>query len=113
MAVITRHGKRRMYDRAGITKGNAEKMAKRIMKNGFAHTETAGNLKGFIGHCWDKHHNSNNMRVYGDKLYVYTNDRLITVLNIPQSILQDMKSNLTPAAYHRYMERRRQKGKAA
>ena len=114
MAVTTKHGKRRMCERAGITSGCAAKMASRILKNGFRHTDTIGDLRGYLGHCWAKHHNSNNMRVYGDKLYIYTGERLITVLNIPQNIMQQgMKANLTPEAYQRYVIRRAQKGKAA
>lgn len=113
MAYTTRHGRRRMYQRAGITRGSANKMAKRILEKGFRHTDTTGELNRFLCAQWKKHHNSNNMRVYGNQLYIFCNDSLITVIVLPEQIMQDMKGNLTEQAYQRYVGRRRNKGKAA
>ena len=112
MAQITNHGKKRMYQRAGITKGSADKMAKKILQNGFTHAETRGSLNHFLYRKWKDHHFANNMRVYGNQLYIFRNESLIAVLMIPEPIMQDMKRNLTEAAYEKYQQRRESKGKA-
>lgn len=83
-ADITRHGRKRCRERVGISKRAVDKNAERALEYGIGHRESRGRLRHYIEYLYNAEGgNGNNIRVYADKVYVFHNDILITVLNLP------------------------------
>ncbi len=86
MLYITNHGKGRLRERCGIPKKSVKRMADKAFKYGLTHKETTGNLNKYITSLWSKNKNADNIRVYGDKVYIFCGTSLITVLNLPTTL---------------------------
>ena len=82
----TKHSIKRTKERLGISKKIAEKNAEKAWENGLAHSELKRDLKNFV----DKHYLSNpaanNIKVYNHNVYIFCGQKLVTILNLPQSL---------------------------
>lgn len=83
--IITKHGKKRTKDRVGLSKKIADKNAQKALDFGVAHQDTKGSLKKFMDAVYFRYKNSNNTRIYNRKVYLFHNEVLITVLNLPNN----------------------------
>lgn len=79
----TRHSKKRIRQRVGINKKSVEKLATSALTNGIPAKETTGQLKAYLTKINMRDRPSNNIRVYNRIIFVFNNDRLITVFNLP------------------------------
>lgn len=103
MAVITKHGKRRMAERIGASAENAaQKNADRAFKKGIRHNETLGALHHWINGKYLNYRSAGDMRIYREYLYVFNHGILITVLNLPDEIKDSMEEYVLPEAFQRY-----------
>lgn len=108
MPVITRHGKRRLRERAGVTGGNATRHAQKVLSHGITHAQSCGQLRELMNKQFLMHKRANNLRYYGCKLYIFNGETIITVLNVPDAINNDLVSNVEPSALRTYTARREQ-----
>lgn len=83
MAKITNHAKKRMKERAGVGKGELNKTVNKALYEGIKHNETKGELKKWIDAEYLKCCTANNCRLYKNKLYIFHNETLITILDAP------------------------------
>ena len=81
---VTKHGATRMRERVGLTKKNTDKFAEKALNLGIKHSETSGKLNKYITSLYFNNKNANNIRVYNRNVYIFSNDKLITVLNLPK-----------------------------
>ena len=91
MPRLTKHSMSRMNQRCGISKNNAHKIAKRAFRQGITHAETKGNLHRFLDSIYLSQKKGTNMRIWGNAVYVFRNDVLITVINIPDNLMNDVR----------------------
>lgn len=89
---ITRHAEQRMRERLGLNKKSIERMAQRAYESGMHHNETKGNLNKWITSIYFKNKNANNIRIYGNMLYIFCNDILVTVFQIPHRLSKDLEN---------------------
>lgn len=86
---VTRHARKRMHERDGTKKGSAERKASLALERGYRLEDTKGRL-----HLWmleqRKKGDADNLRVYGDKLFIFHGDTLITVTVLPPDIRRDI-----------------------
>ena len=98
--VVTNHGEQRVKDRLGLSKKLADKISQKALEHGIKHSETKGSLKRYIDALYLKHKKANNIRIYHRKVYLFKEEILITVLNLPNRYsaitdkLQKNKANL-------------------
>lgn len=90
MPKLTRHSITRLEQRCGVSKKNAQLVAKRAFRKGISHTETHGNLHRFLDTLYLSQKKGTNMRIYGNAVYVFKEDVLITVINIPKNLMEDV-----------------------
>lgn len=78
---ITKHGSERMEERTGLSKSSQEKMFQLALTSG---TER-NNYTGQFGRYLDKLMLSQKaqIKIYGNFIYIYKQNSLITVLNVP------------------------------
>lgn len=83
MVQITQHGKARVRKRCGLPSKSVSRMVQEALDKGLKHSETTGRLNRYITALYFKNQKANNIRIYGDKVYIFSNETLITVLNLP------------------------------
>ncbi len=94
--IMTNHGLVRIKERAGV--GKSYRKTVRLMENayerGYRREDTKGLLRKFLDEKYLGYESGNNMRIYGGQLYIFEEDRLITVYALPGSIQKDIKTYL-------------------
>ena len=91
MPRLTKHSLTRLEQRCGVSKKNAPIVAKRAFKRGITHAETHGNLHRFLDTLYLSQKKGTNMRIYGNAVYVFKEDVLITVINIPSNLMKEVQ----------------------
>lgn len=92
MIEISKHAFKRLSERSGLSKKAAQRMAEKAFTQGITHSETKGNLNKYVTKLYFNNTNANNIRLYGDKAFIFAGNTLVTVLQIPSSLTKDMKS---------------------
>ncbi len=90
MPKLTKHSITRLEQRCGVSKRNASTVAKRAFRKGITHAETHGNLHRFLDSIYLSQKKGTNMRIYGNAVFVFKEDVLITVINIPSNLMEDV-----------------------
>jgi hypothetical protein len=78
---ITAHAHRRIKSRCGKS---MDRLAQIAYERGLTQSETSGALGRYIDSLYLYNGTANNIRLYGDKVYVFCNDVLVTVLDTPR-----------------------------
>lgn len=86
--VVTKHAQKRLKERCGVNKKSADRMAKKAYELGMTHSETTGNLKKWVDSLYFYNETANQIRLYGDKAYIFHNEKLITVIQIPHNLMK-------------------------
>lgn len=84
--VITDHAKNRMKERMGIKPKAQQRIAERAYKKGIRHADTVGNLKRYVDKAYLSYGKSNNIRIYGDNIFLFHNNVLLTVWVLPSDL---------------------------
>lgn len=87
-SIVTIHAKNRAKQRLGISKGMTNKIADKALKYGICHKDTKGKFKSYIDKLYLIERQANNIRIYNRKIYLFHNDVLITILNLPNMYLK-------------------------
>ena len=82
-AILTDHAEKRVRDRVGVKKNVVDKVTQKALKNGITHNETAGSLKRYMDKLYLSHKKATNMRIYNRNIYLFDDNILITVINLP------------------------------
>jgi len=89
--IVTNHAKKRLKERNGFSKNTAERMADKAFKEGIKHSETKGSLNRWVTNLYFMNESANNIRLYGDKAYIFCGETLVTVIQIPANLMKNMK----------------------
>lgn len=87
--MVTKHAKDRMKQRCGLNEKSADRMAMIAYENGLRHGDLTGNLKKWVDRLYFKNRAANQIRLYGDKAYIFHDTKLITVLQIPHNLVKE------------------------
>lgn len=85
-SILTEHARSRLKERCGLNKSSLQKMADRAFEEGISHKETVGTLNRWITSLYMQNKTANNIRLYGDKAYLFRGKVLITVIQIPSRL---------------------------
>ncbi len=91
MPILTKHSISRLRQRCGVSKKNALKVARRAFRTGITHAETHGELHRFLDSIYLSQKKGTNMRIYGNAVFVFKGDVLITVIRVPDNLLTEIK----------------------
>lgn len=87
MTNVSKHAKQRLRERNGLNKKSTDRIAERAFNEGITHAETTGNLNKWITSLYFKNTDANNIRLYGDKAYIFANTTLVTIIPIPRDLM--------------------------
>lgn len=104
MSRLTHHAKRRMEERGNITHDrDAEKNAERAMKKGIRHFETTGEVHKWMDGKFLHKRSASHMRIYRGYLYLFHYGTLITLLELPERIVDALPNCVSDDVYRRYI----------
>jgi hypothetical protein len=75
-----------MKERMGANKKSMRKIASKALTEGIAHKETTGQLNKYMTKMFF-HSYCNNIRIYQQKVFLFSKDKLITVLPLPKNLI--------------------------
>lgn len=90
--IVTKHAEKRLRERCGLRHKSMQRIAEKAFECGVKHCETKGNLKKWVTGLYYSNKKANNIRLYGDKAYIFCENVLVTVLQIPSNLRNDMFS---------------------
>lgn len=90
---VSRHAKNRIKERVGVPKASSDRLAQIVLERGVERRQTRGRLNKWLT---AKYYSSpkfeeTQIYAYGDKAYIFAGDTLVTVIQIPQNIVKDIK----------------------
>jgi hypothetical protein len=88
---VSDHGRKRIKQRCGLPKKAAQRFAEKAFKNGITYSECAGGLKRYLSFLWEYNHTANNIRVYANKVFIFADETIVTVLNLPKRYYETVK----------------------
>ena len=89
---ITNHARDRSKERNGWSDKVTERMIPKVLEKGIRHNQTKGNLHKWMSGRYNNYKRKGaDIRLYGDKAYIFVNESLITILQIPQDLCKNMK----------------------
>ena len=91
MVYITKHAEKRLKERIGLNKKALQRAADTAFEKGIRHNETIGNLNKWVTAKFFQNTNANNIRLYNDKAWIFTDDRLITIIQVPASLKKGLE----------------------
>lgn len=91
---LSNHAKSRLKQRCGFNKKAADRMSEKAFHDGIRHSETKGQLRKWTTALCLKNPQANNIRLYGDKAYIFCDEVLVTVLQIPPELMRNYKRML-------------------
>jgi hypothetical protein len=77
---MSNHATDRMSERCGLNKKSAERLSKLALENGISHNDTVGSLNRYLTKLFFYNKTANNIRIYGEYVYIFCDDILITVI---------------------------------
>lgn len=92
MVAITTHAQRRLKERAGMNKNTARKVAERAYCTGISFDNASSDIRKYISRVYMSHDKiANNIRIYGNIVYIFDNRTLITVFQMPQELVKQIE----------------------
>lgn len=88
---ITGHAYDRAKERLSLSRDAFVRQAEKAYESGIAHSQTKGNLKKFMTKLWLQYKKANNMRIYGEVIYLFHDNTLITVYQLPFNLRKYIK----------------------
>lgn len=83
MVNVSAHGSKRIRSRCGVPKKTVNKLATEAFSSGITHGETNGSLNKYLTALYFRNQTANNIRIYQNKVFIFSGSHLITVLNLP------------------------------
>jgi len=79
---ITRHAKKRTKERCG---NSSDRTAAIAFEKGLKHSECVGALSKYAYYLYCHNKRANNIRFYGNYVYIFCDTTLITVITLPSA----------------------------
>lgn len=86
MAKITKHAYDRAKERMSISHHALDRMAGLVLDHGVKKDDTRGMLNGYLNQFSGLGGTANDTRVYGEYVYVFEQETLITVYQLPNAL---------------------------
>lgn len=84
--IITEHAAERMRERLALDAKASAKLALRAFVAGKKHTQCKGNLKKYVDELYRQKETCNNIRVYGEVIFLFAGNNLVTVYHLPNEL---------------------------
>lgn len=83
---LTFHACERAKQRLQWGKTTLQRMADKAFFAGISRQQATGKLKKYLDKLWAEHQTVNNLRIYGQHLFLFAGETLITVWQVPPDL---------------------------
>ena len=90
-AILTKHSIERGNERLSLKQRSLDKLAQKALEKGLKHKDFSGQLRKYIDGLYLKNKNANNIRVYGENIFIFHQITLITVYQLPYQFKRILK----------------------
>ena len=90
--IITDHAKDRLKERMGLNKKSINRVCILALERGYKHSDFTGSFGKYLDKLYLSHKNANNMRIYNNEVFIFNNETLVTVIDIPQKYNKYIKN---------------------
>lgn len=84
--ILTKHSIARAKERLGLNKKALKRLAEKALVDGISHSKAQGNLKKFITREFFRNKTANNIKIYGEFIFIFCGVTLITVVGLPNNL---------------------------
>ena len=95
MIIVTKHAQQRIRERCGLNKSAVQRFAEIAYEQGLKHGELKGNLKKWVDKEYFYNKTADNIRLYGDKCYIFRKNKLITIIQVPHNLIKDLNAQMS------------------
>ena len=88
---VSKHANERLKERCGLNKKSRKRIAEKAFDEGITHSQTTGRLNKWITSLYFRNKRANNIRIYGDKAYIFAGKTLVTVIQVPANLMKDLE----------------------
>jgi len=88
---LTQHAIERSKERLNLNERSLLRLAKKALETGKKHSECKGRLRKYLDKLWLEYKICNNPRISGEVLFLFRDDRLITLYQIPLELRKWIK----------------------
>lgn len=88
MVIITEHAYERAKDRLSLNRKSFENLASKALESGKKHKELKSHLKKYVDKLYLSYKNANNIKMYGHVIYLFRNNVLLTVYQLPSNLIK-------------------------
>lgn len=82
--LITEHAYLRASERLSLSRDSLNKLSERALNSGLSASNFKhGKFKRYLDHLYFKYRKANNIKIYGDVIYLFRNKVLITLYQLP------------------------------
>lgn len=81
---VTYHARKRLKERLGIRKSACVRHAQLVFDKGTPRQEVSGNLRRYMNKKHLQDPSINEMRLYGEFIYMFCDESLVTVFGVPK-----------------------------
>ena len=89
---MSNHANERISERCGLNKKSSERLSKLALENGISHNDTSGSLNKYISSLYFCNEKANNIKIYGEYVYIFVGTVLITVIPLPNKYKKIVKN---------------------
>jgi len=89
--IVTEHAYEKAKERMNWKPKVLDKMMQKAFYKGIQHKDTKGTLKKHITKLWHRYKFCNNVRIYGENIYFFSNKRLITLYRLNNKLIKHLK----------------------
>lgn len=89
--IATKHAKDRARERFHWNENSLNKMMAMAFEKGITHSKAKGKLKKFIDKLWLDYKQCNNIRIYGENIYFFAANKLITLYRLDNNLIKYLK----------------------
>ena len=86
MVRVSKHASQRLKERCGLKKKSVRRMADIAFMKGMKEEDTSGQLNRFMVKLYCTNMDANNIRIYGNYIYIFCGETLVTVLHVPHRL---------------------------
>lgn len=88
---VTEHAYQRAKERLSWNHKVCDKMSEKAFLEGIKHKDTKGSLHRYVTKLWFSYRHANNVRIYGENIFFFCDNRLITLYQLPNDLRKHVK----------------------
>ena len=89
--LVSDHAYDRAKERLSLNKKAFLRLAESAFIKGVRHSDTKGSLNKHITKMWFKYRSANNVRIYGENIFLFKDNSLVTVYQLPNNLRKHVK----------------------